>query len=114
MVTIEEAKKSMEKEINRAKKMLEVGHGDTGTHRWLEATPEHSLGKEEHMVKIFVLEGSPPKGYIFADYTYGLVKAMRGTDMRTIKTFKAYKKGETLGLNKDKEDEKDKEEEDEI
>ena len=98
MVTIEEAKKSMENEIGRAKKMLEVGYGSTGTPRWLEATPEHSFGKEEHMVRIFVLEGSPPKGYIFADYTYGLVKTMRGTDLRTIKTFRAYKRGETLGL----------------
>ena len=101
MVTLEEAKKSMENEIDRAKKLLEVGLGSTEapTPRWLEATPEHSLGKEEHMVRIFVLEGSPPKGYIFADYTYGLVKTMRGTDLRTIKTFRAYKRGESLGLN---------------
>jgi hypothetical protein len=98
MVTLEEAKKSMENEINRAKKLLTVSFG-AETPRWLEATPEHSFGKEEHMVKIYVLEGSPPKGYIFADYTYGLVKTLRGTDLRTIKTFRAYKKGETLGLN---------------
>lgn len=98
MVTLEEAKKSMETEINRAKKLLTVGAG-IETPRWLEATPEHSFGKEEHMVTIFVLEGSPPKGYIFADYTHGLVKTLRGTDLRTIKTFKAYKRGEALGVD---------------
>ena len=97
MVTLEEAKKLMEDEINRAKRLLIVG-SNIETPKWLEATPEHSFGKEEHMVKIIVLEGSPPKGYIFADYTHGLVKTLRGTDLRTIKTFKAYKKGETLGL----------------
>ena len=97
MVTLEEAKKLMEDEINRAKRLLIVG-SNIETPKWLEATPEHSFGKEEHMVKIIVLEGSPPKGYIFADYTHGLVKTLRGTDLRTIKTFKAYKKGKTLGL----------------
>jgi hypothetical protein len=96
MATLEEAKKLMENEIHRAKKLLTVGPG-IETPKWLEATPEHSFGKEEHMVRIFVLEGSPPKGYIFADYTHGLVKTLRGTDLKTIKTFKAYKKGETLG-----------------
>ncbi len=97
MVTLEEAKKSMENEINRAKKLLLVGYG-TDTPRWLEATPEHSFGKEEHMVRILVLEGSPPKGYIFADYTHGLVRVLRSKDLKTIKTFRAYNKGETLGL----------------
>lgn len=98
MVTLEEAKKSMENEINRAKRLLTVGHSIENV-RWLEAAPENSFGKEEHMVRIFVLEGSPPKGYIFADYTYGLIKTIRGTDLRTIKTFRAYKRGETLGLD---------------
>jgi hypothetical protein len=98
MVTLEEAKKLMENEINRAKKLLTFGHGIDAP-RWLEATPENSLGKEEHMVKIIVLEGSPPKGYILADYTYGIVKAFRTSDLRTLKTFRAYEKGETLGLS---------------
>lgn len=98
MITLEEAKKSMENEISRAKKLLTVGHG-IETPIWLEATPEHSFGKEEHMVRIFVLEGSPPKGYILADYAHGLVKTLRGIDLRTIKTFRAYKRGETLGLD---------------
>lgn len=98
MVTLEDAKKLMESEINRAKKLLIIGPG-IETPRWLEAIPEHSFGKEEHMVRIIVLEGSPPKGYIIADYTHGLVKILRGVDLRTLKTFKAYKKGETLGLN---------------
>jgi hypothetical protein len=98
MVTLEEAKKLMENKIDRAKKLLTVGPGIDAP-RWLEATPEHSFGKEEHMVRIFVLEGSPPKGYILADYTYGLVKTFRGMDLRTIKTFNAYEKGETLRLD---------------
>lgn len=97
MITLEDAKKSMENEINRAKKLLTIGPGIESP-RWLEAAPEHSFGKEEHMVRIFVLEGSPPKGYILADYTYGIVKTLRGIDLRTIKTFRAYKRGETLGL----------------
>lgn len=97
MITIEEAKKSMENEIGKAKKLLEVGIGAESP-RWLEASPENSLGKEEHMVKIFVLEGSPPKGYILADYTYGIVKTIRKSDFRTIKTFRAYKRDESLGL----------------
>jgi len=100
MVKLEEAKKAMEIEISRAKKLLTYGPGIESP-RWLEATPEHSFGKEEHMVRIFVLEGSPPKGYILADYTYGIVKIFRATDLRTLKTYKAYAKGETLGLNQD-------------
>lgn len=100
MVKLEEAKKAMEIEINRAKKLLTLGPGIESP-RWLDATPENSFGKEEHMVRIFVLEGSPPKGYILADYTYGLVKIFRGSDLRTLKTYKAYAKGETLGLNRD-------------
>lgn len=99
MVTLEEAKKLMETEISRAKKLLTFGPGIESP-RWLEATPEHSFGKEEHMVRIIVLEGSPPKGYILADYTNGLVKIFRASDLRTLKTFKTYAKGETLGLNK--------------
>lgn len=95
MVTLDDAKKLMENEINRAKKLLTIGPG-IETPIWLEATPEHSFGKEEYMVRIIVLEGSPPKGYILADYTHGLVKTLRGIDLRTIKTYRAYKKGEIL------------------
>lgn len=100
MVTLDEAKKLMENEINRAKKLLTFGPG-IETPRWLETTPEHSFGKEEHMVRIVVLEGSPPKGYILADYTHGLVKILRGVDLKTIKTFRAYKKGEVLRPDQD-------------
>ena len=105
MITLEDAKKLMDDEINRSKRLLVIGSGIEAP-VWLDATPEHSFGKEEHMVKLFVLEGSPPRGYILADYTYGLVRTLRGTDMKTIKTFKAYKKGETLGISQPKDDEK--------
>jgi len=99
MLTLEQAKKSMEIEIGRAKKLVEFGAGLPST--WIDVTIP-VLGKEEHTVKVFVLEGAPPKGYVIADYTLGIVKAFRKGDMRNIKTFKVYKRGERLGIEETK------------
>lgn len=101
MLTLEQAKKSMELEIEKAKKLIENMVGEVT--KWVEATLP-ILGKEEHAVRVFVLEGAPPKGYIIADYTLGYVKAFRKIDIRNVKTFRAYKKGECLGVEKFKDE----------
>ncbi len=108
MLSLEEAKKLMDAAIERAKKMAEVG---AISPKWLEAAIP-VLGKDEHTVKLYILEGAPPKGYIIADYTLGMVKLFRKEDIRNVKTFKAYKSGEILVTDKEIEEEieKDKEE----
>lgn len=88
----EEAKNLMEKVIEKAKRYSEE-HGGSEERRWLEATPEYSYGDERYMVKIFVQEGSPPKGYIVTDYFYGIVKVLRMVDLAVIRTYRAYEKG---------------------
>ena len=49
-----------------------------GTREWLEAEPPHSYGDEQDRVRLWVLEGSPPKGYVLADYRTGAVVALDG------------------------------------
>ena len=95
MAISEDAKNLMEKAIKKAKKYSEQNGGNEGR-RWLEATPEYSYNDDRYMVKIFVLEGSPPKGYIVADYFYGIVKVLRMVDLTIIRTYKAYETGKMI------------------
>lgn len=101
VMDFEYAKKLMEYAINRAKKSLDDGeikpHGEEGRHIWLEANLI-CKGDERYTVKFFVLQGTPPNGYILADYNSGIVKVFSGSreGVMTIRTFKVYKFGERL------------------
>lgn len=102
VMDLEDAKKLMEYTINRAKNSLGEGeirlYGEERRH-WLEASLI-CKDDESYTVKLFVLEGTPPKGYILADYSSGIVKVFSGSGegVMTIKTFKVYKFGERLRL----------------
>lgn len=100
VMDLEYAKKLMENTINRAKNSLEGDiklYGEKGRHRWLEASLI-CKDDESYTVKLFVLEGTPPEGYILADYNSGIVKVLSGSGegVMSIKTFKVYKFGERL------------------
>jgi hypothetical protein len=82
----------MNKCIEKAKQKAEDhynGHNVGVKRNWLEATPEHSYGNEDYKATMFVLEGSAPKGYVIANYSYGVVKAL---DMafKTLATYEIY------------------------
>lgn len=49
-----------------------------GNRRWLQAEPPHSYGDEQYRVCLWVLEGSPAKGYVLVDYGTGAVAAIDG------------------------------------
>ena len=49
-----------------------------GTREWLESEPPDSYGDEQYRVRLWVLEGSPPKGYVLADYRTAAVVALDG------------------------------------
>lgn len=97
---LEEAKKLMELSIKKAKDSM---HAEP-ERKWLETSLNGYGGDDEsekddlYMVVLFVLEGTPPKGYILADYSSGIVKVMSGSGdgVRTIRTYKTYKFGERL------------------
>lgn len=55
--------------IEKAKRKVEQAyHTKPGQRAWLESNPIDSYEDESFRVKIFVLEGSPCKGYVVADY----------------------------------------------
>ena len=65
----------MEQLIERAKRLVEHWYNcRQGERPWLEAEPPYSYDNPEYKVKLLVLEGSPPKGYILVDYSYRMVK----------------------------------------
>ena len=80
-----ENKEEVEILVRKAKKRVE-GRTSEGR-KWLEASPENSYDSEDYKVKVFVLEGSPPKGYVLADYCYGIVKAF-GIRMQPLHTYR--------------------------
>lgn len=87
-------KELFEKTIERAKRTVEKHCGSKpGGRRWLVACPENSYQNEEYEVRLLVLEGSPPKGCILADYASGIVKAFSasGWGLKPIGTSRAYK-----------------------
>jgi len=74
----------MDKLIEKAKRLAEEWYGcSAGKRQWLEAEPPHSYGDPSYRVRLFVLEGSPPKGYILADYSYRLVKVFSANFLKT-------------------------------
>jgi len=55
--------------IDKAKRKVEEAyHTKPGQRAWLESNPLDSYESDAFRVKIFVLEGSPCKGYVVADY----------------------------------------------
>lgn len=78
----------MEKLIEGAKQLVEKWCGcHLGDRQWLEAEPPCSYGNRSYRVRLFVLEGSPPKGYILADYVNRIVKVF-GVSFRSTKTLR--------------------------
>jgi hypothetical protein len=84
--------KKMENTIIKAQEKVLRAYGEnsqTTVREWLEATPANSYEDSGYKVSLFVLSGSPPKGYVIADYSSGLVKAF-GVRMKPLYTYKAY------------------------
>jgi hypothetical protein len=54
--------------------------------KWIELTGKSSYEDEKYEVNLFVLEGSPPKGYVFASKSIELVVAF-SNHFRRLKTF---------------------------
>jgi hypothetical protein len=85
MTKEKESNKEILNLIEHAKHRVEQEFG--GVKRdWLEAEPRHSYSSGGYKVKVFVLEGSPPKGYILVDFCWGIVKAF-GVRMRLLHTY---------------------------
>lgn len=65
----------MNSAIEKAKRKVEQAYGTVpGTREWLESSPIDSYEDDSYRVKLFVLEGSPCKGYVLADYGRMTVK----------------------------------------
>jgi hypothetical protein len=52
--------------------------------KWLECSPPDSYSESEYKIRVFVLEGSPPRGIVVANYGVRKVKAF-DSDMYQIK-----------------------------
>ncbi|GAN34101.1 MAG: hypothetical protein DYG83_03405 [Candidatus Brocadia sp. AMX2] len=74
----------MEQLIEQAKKLI-AKRWDEGR-KWLETSLD-SYGDKSYRVSLFVLEGSPAKGYIIANYGMGRVTAF-GCDGTRLKTYR--------------------------
>ena len=79
--------------IEKAKRKVEQAyHCSPGQRTWLESNPLDSYGCDSFRVKLFVLEGSPCKGYVIADYgrmfvtPFSCSKKLRGIDARDDKS----------------------------
>ena len=78
-------KEEVEKIIEKAK--LRVENSYRGSKRkWFEAELPYSYSDPKYKVKLFVYEGSPPKGYVIADYSLGIIKAF-GLFMKPLYTW---------------------------
>jgi hypothetical protein len=67
----------METLVVKAKRLVERWYGcQPGDRRWLESQPPHSYSSSDYRVRLYVLEGSPPKGYVVASYSIGVVRAL--------------------------------------
>ena len=80
-----EREKVMDIFIEKAKKLVE--RGEKVEREWLEAEPPNSYSSSDYRVRLFVLEGSPPKGYVLADYASGVVRAF-GLSLRALYTYR--------------------------
>lgn len=61
--------------IFKAKVYIEALYPESVDPRWFYTKPYHSFSDEENTVKFYVLEGSPPRGFIIANYALGIVVA---------------------------------------
>lgn len=64
----------MQDAIEKAKERVMAKYNDY-TRTWLEGKIPHSYNDPEYKVALFVLAGSPPRGYVLADYYSGIVIA---------------------------------------
>lgn len=72
----------METVIERAKEAVEKASGDRYAGReWLDASLD-SYQDAENRVRLLVIEGSPVKGYVVANYGTGIVQAYDAQDRR--------------------------------
>ena len=60
--------------IEKAKQRVSETYGGGIEREWLECSPKTSYGRSDYKVSLFVLQGSPPKGYVLADSCYGIVR----------------------------------------
>lgn len=74
--------------LEQAKRYME-DHcgGDLSVREWLEATPPDSYGDCAYRASLYVLSGSPPKGYIILDWEYPQAKTFTA-HMAHMKTFR--------------------------
>lgn len=100
-VEIEETEKQkreklMEIAIEKAKRMVEIDYRCKPEERnWNETEVGSDHEKSSYRIKLFLLDGSPPKGYVIADYAYGLVRMFGccGKE-KTLGTIKAFPIGQ--------------------
>lgn len=86
----------MEKVIERAKEAVELAYESRHSQRdWLDTFLD-SYNSKTWRVRVLVLEGSPAKGYIVANYGTGSVQAYDGVD-KQIATYSAEKMMLKLG-----------------
>ena len=80
----------MEKAIEKAKKIAEKRTGnELADRRWIESVPDPSYGSKDYIVKLFVLEGSPPRAFILSEFSSGIIKVFGGA-FKPIHTLRAY------------------------
>ncbi|MCK4798254.1 MAG: hypothetical protein KAT05_12810 [Spirochaetes bacterium] len=80
---------SMSEAIKNAKIRLEKKHIKEDIDlKWLETTPLYPCEDDVFMVRLFLLEGKPPKGYILADYSSGIVRGF-GENLKSLFTLNA-------------------------
>jgi len=84
-------KKFINELIERAKiAVIKKDCGATTTiRRWLESWGPDSYDDKNYRIKLFVLEGSPARGYVIANYYTNSAIAFDGFDKK-IKTFKEH------------------------
>ncbi len=95
-----ERKEQREKLINdaldKAIALVEENCGcNHGERPWNEAIVRSKHNNDEYDVRLFVLDGSPPKGYITVDCAHGIVRSY-GMDSKLLKSYKAFPDGSSL------------------
>jgi len=81
---------SIEENIKKAKlAVIKKYEGEEKTERkWIELTAD-SYNEKSYRIALFVLEGSPAKGYVIANYGRKIVMAF-SVDDKKIKTYTEY------------------------
>jgi hypothetical protein len=82
-----EEENSMDELIKKAKDCVEKRWPGVEERPWLEAEPPDSYKDPFWRVRLFVLQGSPPKGFVLANYGTHTVKAFN-SEMKHLYTFK--------------------------